>query len=49
MSTLRVESMATLCRQRQKEVMIKLHARGPNRRVKFASLFVVILNHERAI
>ena len=29
--------------------MIKLHARAPSRSVKFASLFVVILNHERVI
>ena len=48
MSMLKLD-MATLCRQRQKEVMIKLHPRGLSRRVNFASFFVVILNHERVI
>ena len=49
MSTLSIKSMITLYTQRYKEIMIKLYARGSSRRVKFVSLFVVILNHERVI
>ena len=31
------------------DINLRLYARGPGRSVKFANLFVVILNHERVI